>query len=80
MSLKRKTIKNKQKLLKGQKMNEAALQRLARWLRWLIISVKYSLNDMKENVILSADNASAFTPSIDMLDSGIQELRKLHTT
>ncbi|HND82886.1 MAG TPA: ATP-binding protein, partial [Chitinophagales bacterium] len=40
-------------------------------------SVKYSLNDMKENVILSADNAVSFTRSIDMLDSGIQELRRI---
>jgi signal transduction histidine kinase len=32
---------------------------------------------MKENVILSADNASAFTRSIDLLDTGIQELRRI---
>ena len=43
----------------------------------LLSGVKYSLNNMKENVILSSENALSFERTVDMLDSGIQELRRV---
>ncbi len=43
----------------------------------LLSSVKYSLNDMKENLILKNEDIPAFKRSIDMLDTGIQELRRI---
>ncbi len=43
----------------------------------LLSGVKYSLNNMKENIILSSENALSFERTVDILDSGIQELRRV---
>lgn len=75
---KEKQLQATEAVLKGQEDERSRIAKdLHDGLGGLLSSVKYSLNDMKENVILSADNASAFTRSIDMLDSGIQELRRI---
>ncbi len=39
--------------------------------------VKFSLNNVKENLVMTPDNAHAFERSIDMLDSSIQEMRRV---
>lgn len=75
---KEKQLQATEAVLKGQEEERSRIAKdLHDGLGGLLSSVKYSLNDMKENVILSADNAVSFTRSIDMLDSGIQELRRI---
>jgi two-component system NarL family sensor kinase len=39
--------------------------------------IKYSLNTMKGNMIMTSDNAQAFERSMDMLDSSIKEMRRV---
>ncbi len=43
----------------------------------LLSGVKFSLVNMKSNVILDADNALVFERSLDMLDHSISELRRV---
>lgn len=75
---KEKQLQATEAILKGQENERSRIAKdLHDGLGGLLSSVKYSLNDMKENVILSADTAASFTRSIDMLDSGIQELRRI---
>ena len=75
---KEKQLQATEAILKGQEDERSRIAKdLHDGLGGLLSSVKYSLNTMKENVILSGDNASSFTRSIDMLDSGIQELRRI---
>lgn len=65
-------------VLKGQEEERSRIAKdLHDGLGGLLSGVKYSLNNMKENVILSSENASSFGRTIDMLDSGIQELRRI---
>ncbi len=43
----------------------------------MLSGIKYSLNGMKENLILTPDNAQAFERSMDMLDTSIKEMRRV---
>jgi two-component system NarL family sensor kinase len=43
----------------------------------MLSGIKYSLNNMKENLVMTPDNAQAFERSIDMLDSSIKEMRRV---
>lgn len=43
----------------------------------MLSGIKHSLNSMKENMVLSADWALRFERSIDMLNSSIQEMRRV---
>ncbi len=75
---KEKQLQATEAILKGQEEERSRIAKdLHDGLGGLLSGVKYSLNNMKENVILSAENATSFTRSIDMLDSGIQELRRI---
>lgn len=75
---KEKQLQATEAILKGQEEERSRIAKdLHDGLGGLLSGVKYSLNDMKENVILSAENAVSFARSIDMLDSGIQELRRI---
>lgn len=75
---KEKQLQATEAILKGQEEERSRIAKdLHDGLGGLLSGVKYSLNIMKENVILSADNAASFTRSIDMLDTGIQELRRI---
>ncbi len=75
---KEKQLQATEAILKGQEEERSRIAKdLHDGLGGILSGLKYSLNDMKENVILSAENATSFTRSIDMLDSGIQELRRI---
>lgn len=43
----------------------------------MLSGVKYSLNNMKENLIMTPANAQAFEHSISMLDNSINEMRRV---
>lgn len=65
-------------ILNGQEEERSRIAKdLHDGLGGLLSGVKYSLSNMKENVVLSSDNALSFERTIDMLDSGIKELRRV---
>ena len=65
-------------VLKGQEDERSRIAKdLHDGLGGLLSGVKYSLSNMKENVLLSSENALSFERTIDMLDSGIKELRRV---
>jgi signal transduction histidine kinase len=43
----------------------------------MLSGIKFSLSNMKENLIMTPDNARAFERSLDMLDSSIKEMRRV---
>lgn len=43
----------------------------------MLSGIKFSLGNIKENLIMTPDNAHAFERSIDMLDSSIKEMRRV---
>jgi len=43
----------------------------------MLSGIKYSLNTMKENQIMTPENTQAFERSLDMLDSSIREMRRV---
>jgi two-component system NarL family sensor kinase len=43
----------------------------------LLSGIKYSFQTMKENLILTPENAQVFERSLDMLDSSIHEMRRV---
>jgi len=75
---KEKQLQATESILKGQEEERSRIAKdLHDGLGGLLSGVKYSLNNMKENVILSSENALSFERTVDMLDSGIQELRRV---
>ena len=65
-------------VLKGEEQERTRLAKdLHDGLGGMLSGIKYSLNTMKENLIMTPDNAQAFERSIDMLDSSIQEMRRV---
>jgi len=65
-------------VLKGEEQERSRLAKdLHDGLGGMLSGVKYSLGNMKENLILTPDNAQAFERSIDMLDSSIKEMRRV---
>jgi signal transduction histidine kinase len=65
-------------VLKGEEQERTRLAKdLHDGLGGMLSGIKFSLNTMKENLILTAENAHAFERSIDMLDSSIQEMRRV---
>ncbi|MES2108687.1 MAG: ATP-binding protein [Bacteroidota bacterium] len=67
-----------QALMEGQ---EAERSRLAKDLHdglgGILTGTKYSLSSMKQNMIISAENAAAFEKTMNMLDQSISELRRV---
>lgn len=65
-------------VLKGEEQERARLAKdLHDGLGGMLSGIKYSFQNMKENLILTPDNAQAFERSIDMLDSSIREMRRV---
>lgn len=65
-------------VLKGEEKERTRLAKdLHDGLGGMLSGIKFSLNNMKENLIMTPDNAQAFERSIDMLDSSIREMRRV---
>ncbi len=65
-------------MLKGQEEERSRLAKdLHDGLGGLLSGVKYSLSNMKDNLIVTPDNMVVFERSLDMLDTSIKELRRV---
>jgi two-component system, NarL family, sensor kinase len=65
-------------VLKGEEQERTRLAKdLHDGLGGMLSGIKHALNTMKENLIMTPDNAQAFARSMDMLDSSIQEMRRV---
>lgn len=65
-------------VLKGEEQERTRLAKdLHDGLGGMLSGIKHSLSNMKENLIMTPDNAQAFERSIDMLDSSIKEMRRV---
>ncbi len=65
-------------VLKGEEQERSRLAKdLHDGLGGMLSGIKYSLNTMKGNLVLTPDNAQAFERSMDMLDSSIKEMRRV---
>ena len=65
-------------VLKGEEQERTRLAKdLHDGLGGMLSGIKYSLNTMKGNLIMSPDNHQAFERSMDMLDSSIKEMRRV---
>ncbi len=65
-------------ILKGEEQERTRLAKdLHDGLGGMLSGIKYSFQNMKENLILTPENAQAFERSIDMLDSSIREMRRV---
>ena len=65
-------------MLKGQEDERSRLAKdLHDGLGGMLSGVKFSLSNMKDNLIMTADNMSVFERSLDMIDNSIRELRRV---
>ena len=65
-------------ILKGEEQERARLARdLHDGLGGMLSGIKFSLNNIKGNLTMSAENAVSLDKSIDMLNSSIQEMRRV---
>jgi len=65
-------------VLKGEEQERTRLAKdLHDGLGGMLSGIKYTLNNMKGNLIMTEENAQAFGRSIDMLDSSINEMRRV---
>jgi two-component system, NarL family, sensor kinase len=65
-------------VLKGEEQERTRLAKdLHDGLGGMLSGIKFSMNTMKGNLILTPDNAQAFERSMDMLDSSIKEMRRV---
>lgn len=65
-------------LLKGQEEERSRLAKdLHDGLGGLLSGVKFSLSNMKNNLIVTPDNMAVFERSLDMIDTSIRELRRV---
>jgi len=75
---KEKQLSATEAVLKGEEQERTRLAKdLHDGLGGMLSGIKYSLNTMKGNMIMTPDNAQAFERSIEMLDSSIQEMRRV---
>lgn len=65
-------------VLKGEEQERTRLAKdLHDGLGGMLSGIKYSLNTMKGNLIMTPENAQAFERSMEMLDSSIREMRRV---
>jgi two-component system, NarL family, sensor kinase len=65
-------------VLKGEEQERTRLAKdLHDGLGGMLSGIKFSMNTMKGNLLMTPDNAQAFERSIDMLDSSIKEMRRV---
>jgi two-component system, NarL family, sensor kinase len=65
-------------MLQGQEEERSRLAKdLHDGLGGLLSGVKFSLSNMKDNLIITPDNMKVFERSLDMLDTSIKELRRV---
>ena len=65
-------------VLKGEEQERTRLAKdLHDGLGGLLSGIKYSFTSMKDNLIMTPDNARVFERSLDMLDTSIQEMRRV---
>lgn len=65
-------------VLKGEEQERTRLAKdLHDGLGGMLSGIKYSLSNMKGNLIMTPDNAQALERSIDMLDGSIREMRRV---
>lgn len=65
-------------VLKGEEQERSRLAKdLHDGLGGLLSGIKYSFQNMKENLIMTPENALVFERSLDMLDSSIHEMRRV---
>jgi len=65
-------------VLKGEEQERTRLAKdLHDGLGGMLSGIKFSLSNMKENLIMTPGNAQAFERSMDMLDSSIKEMRRV---
>jgi signal transduction histidine kinase len=65
-------------VLKGEEQERTRLAKdLHDGLGGMLSGIKYSMNAMKGNLIMTPENASAFERSMEMLDSSIHEMRRV---
>jgi signal transduction histidine kinase len=65
-------------VLKGEEQERTRLAKdLHDGLGGMLSGIKYALNTVKENLIMTPDNHRAFERSMDMLDSSIKEMRRV---
>ena len=65
-------------VLKGEEQERTRLAKdLHDGLGGLLSGVKFSLSNMKDNLIITPDNMAVFERSLDMIDTSIKELRRV---
>ena len=65
-------------MLKGQEEERSRLAKdLHDGLGGLLSGVKFSLRNMKDNLVITPDNMTVFERSLDMIDNAIKELRRV---
>lgn len=65
-------------VLKGEEQERTRLAKdLHDGLGGMLSGIKYSMNSMKGNLIMTTENSMAFERSMDMLDSSIKEMRRV---
>jgi signal transduction histidine kinase len=65
-------------MLQGQEEERSRLAKdLHDGLGGLLSGVKFSLSNMKDNLIITPDNMTVFERSLDMIDTAIKELRRV---
>jgi len=65
-------------MLRGQEEERSRLAKdLHDGLGGLLSGVKFSLSNMKDNLVITPDNMAVFERSLDMLDTSIKELRRV---
>ena len=65
-------------VLKGEEQERSRLAKdLHDGLGGLLSGIKYSFLNIKENLVMTPENASSFERNLDMLDTSIQEMRRV---